>query len=198
VTDELTPAQRAAVAPLKARRVDCPSAETLVEYETLAAPARASHPAHDHIALCSRCQLVLLHIDEPGRRATWRTGRWLLPLAAVVLLGVSVTLVWRPPAPAIDESETVRGVDIQAIAPIGATEQLREFVWQSPMRADRYRVTVRSGTTVVWVAETTRPRAAAPPPGTIERDVQYEWQVEALDREGNVRMTSPSQSFVVY
>ena len=41
-------------------------------------------------------------------------------------------------------------------------------------------------------------RVAPPPAGTIERDVQYEWQVEALDREGNVRMTSPSQSFVVY
>jgi hypothetical protein len=39
---------------------------------------------------------------------------------------------------------------------------------------------------------------APPPPGVIERDVQYEWLVEAIDREGNVRMTSPPQRFLVY
>jgi len=32
----------------------------------------------------------------------------------------------------------------------------------------------------------------------LERDVPYEWRVEAIDREGNVRMTSPPQPFVVY
>ena len=69
------------------------------------------------------------------------------------------------------------------MSPAGATEQLREFTWQSPLQADRYRVIVRRGTTVVWQTETTELRVAPPVSGTIERDVQYEWQVEALDRE---------------
>jgi len=50
----------------------------------------------------------------------------------------------------------------------------------------------------VWEAETAGLTVAPPPGGVLVRDVQYEWQVEAIDREGNVRMTSPPQSFVVY
>jgi hypothetical protein len=128
--------------------------------------------------------------------------RWALPLAAVAVLGMALTFVDRggptmvaPGNPGVD---TVRGTDLQPIAPAGATEQLREFSWQSPIRAERYRVIVRRGATVVWREETRALRMAPPQPGTIERDVEYEWQVEALDSEGNVRMTSPPQSFVVY
>jgi hypothetical protein len=75
---------------------------------------------------------------------------------------------------------------------------IREFSWQSPIRAERYRVIVTRGSTVVWQAETTGLTVAPPPSGVLERDVQYEWQVEAIDREGSVRMTSPPQSFVFY
>jgi len=84
------------------------------------------------------------------------------------------------------------------ISPLGASDQLREFVWQSPIRADRYRVTVRRGTTIVWQSESKTLRIAPPVSGTIERDVQYEWQVEALDREGLVSGTSPASTFVIY
>jgi hypothetical protein len=126
--------------------------------------------------------------------------RWALPLAAVAVLGIALTFVdgGRPPIAPAHEGDAVRGTELQAIAPAGASEMLREFSWQSPLDADRYRVIVRRGTTVVWQTETTAQRLAPPETGTIERDVQYEWQVEALDREGNVRMTSPPQSFVVY
>lgn len=108
-------------------------------------------------------------------------------------------------SPAVNETTpppqdhtTFAGTEIQLIAPVGASEWLREFAWRSPVAADRYRAIVRRGNIVVWQTEVTTERAAPPVAGTIERDVQYEWQVEALDREGNVRMTSPSQSFVVY
>jgi hypothetical protein len=126
--------------------------------------------------------------------------RWALPLAAVAVLGIALTFVdgGRPAIAPAHEGDAVRGTELQAIAPAGASEMLREFSWQSPLGADRYRVIVRRGTTVVWQTETTAQRVAPPETGTIERDVQYEWQVEALDREGNVRMTSPPQSFVVY
>ncbi len=123
------------------------------------------------------------------------------PVAAAVLAIAFILLAHRPtPTPVApgDQTETVRGTELQLITPAGATELLREFTWQSPVRADRYRVIVRRGATVVWQAETSQLRLAPPPTGTIERDVQYEWQVEAMDREGNVRMTSPPQSFVVY
>lgn len=200
--EELTPEQRAALDALKASRGRCPSAEALVEYGALAEGDRARHAAHDHVQLCSRCQLVLLHAAEPAAAPAAASLKWLLPLAAILVLGVAVTMVPRnggesagPPA---DRTASVRGSQLQPMSPAGATELLREFAWQSPIVADRYRVIVRRGTAVVWQTETTAMRVAPPAAGTIERDVQYEWRVEALDREGNVRMTSPPQSFVVF
>lgn len=205
MNDDLTPAQRASLDALRSERGPCPPAATLVEYEGANEHGRAAHDAHSHITACARCQLTLLHMREPAAAvaappaAGWM--RWALPLAAVAVLAVALTLVDReqpsPDAPG-DAVDTVRGTDLQAVSPAGATELLREFSWQSPIRAGRYRVIVRRGSTVVWQAETTALRMAPPPTGTIERDVQYEWQVEALDGEGNVRMTSPPQPFVVY
>ena len=131
---------------------------------------------------------------------SWPGWVWLLVAAAV--LAIAFMLLGHRPTPTLvaprNETETVRGTELQLISPAGATELLREFTWQSPGRADRYRVIVRRGATVVWQAETSQLRLAPPPTGTIERDVQYEWQVEAVDREGNVRLTSPPQSVVVY
>lgn len=202
MNDDLTPPQRASLDAVRSARGACPGGEALAEYHALPAAGRATHAAHDHIVACSRCQLALLHLAEPA--APGSMLRWALPVAAVAVLGVALTLVNRNEQPgthpdaAAGITDTVRGTDLQITAPAGAADALREFTWQSPIRADRYRVIVRRGATVVWQTETTMMRVAPPPPGTIERDVQYEWQVEALDREGNVRMTSPSQSFVVY
>jgi hypothetical protein len=204
VIDDLTPAQRTSLEELRAQRGPCPPSEALVEYEALPEADRAAHPAHEHIIACSRCQLALRHMAEPAAAASTSVLRWALPLAAVAVLAVALTLVNRgdqavvTPDTGADPISTVRGSDIQILAPAGATELLREFTWQSPIRADRYRVIVRRGATEVWRGETAATRLAPPPAGTIERDVQYEWQVEALDREGHVRMTSPPQSFVVY
>jgi hypothetical protein len=125
--------------------------------------------------------------------------KWLLPLAAAAVLAVAVTLIDREGVkPAAPGNDTVRGTDLQITAPAGAVDMVREFSWQSPIRAARYRVIVRRGATVVWQAETTALTVAPPPSGVLERDVQYEWQVEAIDREGHVRMTSPPQPFVFY
>jgi 4-amino-4-deoxy-L-arabinose transferase-like glycosyltransferase len=212
VTDDLTPAQRESLDALRSSRGACPPAEALVAYEALSEDQRAHHPHDAHIQVCSRCQLALLHMAEPAAAATSsetgearravarkRAGGWLMPLAAVAVLAVAITLMNRsgvtpiPPA-----NETVRGTEIQITAPAGAVGMIREFSWQSPIRAERYRVIVTRGSTVVWQAETTGLTVAPPPSGVLERDVPYEWQVEAIDREGNVRMTSPPQSFVFY
>ena len=199
MTDDLTPPQRAALDLLRTSRGACPPAEALVEYEALSETDRPRDPHHAHIVTCARCQLALLHMAEPAATRASSMLKWALPFAAVAVLGVALTLVdRRAGTPVSPGGETVRGTEIQATAPAGAVELLREFSWQSPIRADRYRVIVRRGTAIVWQAETGAERLAPPPPGTIERDVEYEWQVEALDREGAVRMTSPPQPFVVY
>lgn len=209
--DDLSPADREALAALRGSRGPCPPAEALVEYQSLSATDRERHAHHAHIVTCSRCQLALLHMAEPAaalptetseaRRAgaRMRVGGWVLPIAAAAVLGVAITLVDRRGGTVVPpETGTVRGTDIQITAPAGAVETIREFTWQSPIRAERYRVVVRRGSTVIWQTETTTLSAAPPPAGIIQRDVQYEWQVEAIDREGNVRMTSPPQPFVVY
>ncbi len=209
--DDLTPFARAALDELRASRGPCPTADVLVEYERLADEPRAAHPHHGHIQTCSRCQLALLHMREPAAAvvAGVNDGRrfklaFVLPVAAAAVLAVGLSLVFNrdgdrsgpPGEPA--GTTTVRGTELQLIAPAGAVESIREFSWQSPIRAERYRVIVRRGSTVVWQAETTGLSVAPPQPGVLQRDVQYEWQVEAIDREGHVRMTSPPQPFVNY
>ena len=197
MTDDLTPAQRESLEALRSSRGPCPPAEALVEYEALSDGERATHPDHAHIQVCSRCQLALLHMAEPATASSKMT--WLMPIAAVVVFGIGYTLIDRSGGTLVPPgNDTVRGTEIQITAPAGAVEIVREFSWQSPIRAERYRVIVRRGSTVVWQTETTGLTVAPPPSGVLERDVQYEWQVEAIDREGNVRMTSPPQPFVFY
>jgi len=194
MTDEdLATGARTALGALKGQRGACPLAETLVEYETLAPDARARRPEHAHIQVCSRCQLLLLHMADP-KPAPSRLG-WLLPLAAVAVLALGISLVdWRsdPATPA----DTVRGSEIQAVAPAGTVTAVTEFSWQSPIQSDRYRVTVRHGPDQVWQSEAAATRVA-PPQNLFERGVEYSWQVEAIDREGDVRMVSPPQPFVI-
>src|SRR5688500_3468453 len=175
----------------------------------MGAAGRGRHPHPAHVVTGSRGQLALLHVAEPVARPTQtsearragalkRVGGWALPIAAVVVLGIAITLVDRSGGTLVLPPDTVRGTEIQITAPAGAVEMIREFTWQSPIRAERYRVVVRRGSTLIWQTETTTLSAAPPPAGIIQRDVQYEWLVEAIDREGNVRMTSPPQPFVVY
>ena len=194
--DDLSPAERESLDALRASRGACPPAAGLVEYEALSSADRERHDHHAHIVACSRCQLALLHMAEPAPASS--TLKWALPLAAVAVLGIALTFVDRRDATEVPPPDTIRGTELQVTAPAGAVEIIREFAWQSPIRAERYRVIVRRGSTVVWQTETTALTAAPPPPGVIQRDVQYEWQVEAIDREGSVRMTSPPQPFVVY
>jgi hypothetical protein len=196
VIDDLSPAERGALGALRASRGACPPAEALVEYASLSAADRERHAHHAHVVTCSRCQLALLHMQEPRSSSMLK---WALPIAAIAVLGVALTLVDRRGGTSVPpETGTVRGTEIQITAPAGAVEIIREFAWQSPIRAERYRVVVRRGSVVIWQTETITLSAAPPPAGIIQRDVQYEWQVEAIDREGNVRMTSPPQPFVVY
>lgn len=189
--DDLTPEQRESLRALRSTRGACPPAEALVGYDALDAAGKAGHPQHAHVQICSRCQLALLHMAEPAAAAP--LARWLLPLAALVVLAVGGTLLTRSGSTPPD---TIRGTDLQIVAPAGSVDTLTEFVWQSPIRAERYRVTVTRGGDTAWQTETAALRVAAPRDG-LERNVEYRWTVEAIDREGEVRMTSPPQPFTI-
>lgn len=193
--EDLAPEQRAALHALKGSRGSCASAETLIDYHGLDESGRARHAAHDHVQLCSRCQLVLLHLGEPEAVAAASSLRWLLPLAAVAILAVGATLLL-PGRMSNVPPDTIRGNEILITAPLGSVDAVTAFSWQSPIRAERYRVTVLRGADPVWQADTSAQRLDAPA-GVFEDNVEYRWSVEAIDREGEVRMTSPPQVFTV-
>ena len=194
--DDLTQEQQRTVGALRVTRGACPPAETLIAYEALDPSAREKHAAHDHIQICSRCQLVLLHAAEPAAVQTPSSLKWMLPLAAILVLGIAITMVNRRGGSLDSPIDTVRGTEIQAIAPAGSIDSLTGFTWQSPIRAARYRVIVSRGSDRVWTGESTAPRVEAPV-GVFDANVEYRWVVEAIDREGDVRMTSPPRAFTI-
>lgn len=194
--DDLGPSARDAVQSLAAMRGACPEAAELVAYEALDGARRAAHPIHDHVQVCSRCQLVLLTLEEPAAQPS-ATRRWMLPLAAAVALAVLGPLLFqtlRAPESPID---TVRGIEIQPIAPVGAVNGAPRFEWQSPIQAAKYRLTVYRGQAIAWQGDTTTTRLEPPATLRVEPGIEYTWQVEALDAEGSVRMSSPRTAFTV-
>lgn len=192
--DDLNQPLADAVRALAAQRGACPPAAALVEYEALPAPERTRHSVHDHVQVCSRCQLVLLNLDEPAAR--W-SARWVLPLAAALAIAALTPAIYRtlnPPPAAID---TVRGTELQPIAPAATVSAVGAFEWQSPIRASKYRITVYRGANLVWTTDSGETRVALPAGVTIEPGVEHAWQVSALDAEGTVRMSSPRTPFTL-
>jgi hypothetical protein len=202
--DDLSAEVREAARALRGTRGACPSAEALVEYHEASVPERQSHAIDGHVQSCSRCQLVLLNLDDPQPaidRVTppvhvtaARRPAWLLPLAAAIALGVLTPLVYRSLTPAPPPPDTVRGTDVQPIAPVGPVADVREFSWQSPIEAAQYRVRVFRGSAEIWTATSPTTRLSQSMP-LLERGVEYTWQVDAIDREGAVRLQSPRQAF---
>lgn len=190
----LTSEQRDALAAVTAARGPCPAAETLVEYEALPDIARARHSVHAHVQVCSRCQLVLLHLEEPAVQSPRSLVRWALPLAAALAIAILGPVLYRsvPTEPTV---ETIRGSELQPVAPVGPVVDMTAFEWQTPIRAAKYRVTVFRGSQVVWVGEAVDTRVAPPDTVSFERGVGYEWQVDAVDAEGSVRLSSPRTGF---
>jgi len=201
MTDDLSPSAREALDVLRAERGACPDAEQLVAYEALSSDARWTSPLHAHVQVCSRCQLVLHYLKEPAadRPRVW-SFRLMIPVAAALLLAIVVAprvfddrFASPPPAP----EATIRGSDIQPVAPIGSVRDVREFHWQSPIVASRYRLTVSRNGERLWSAETSSSTVKPPADLRLDPGVEYQWKVEALDRGGYVLMASPTQSFSI-
>jgi hypothetical protein len=135
-------------------------------------------------------------IQQP-RVPSRRPASWLLPLAAALILGLLTPFIYRATVLAPRPADTVRGTDVQPMAPIGPVQELREFSWQSPIEAAQYRVRVFRGTTEIWTATSTTTRLQSTLP-LLERNVEYTWQVDAIDKEGAVRLQSPRQPFMLH
>jgi hypothetical protein len=195
--ESLSPGLDAAVRALKHERGPCPPAEELVEYEALDGAGRAAHPIDPHVQICSRCQLVLLHVKEErpvtaSRSFSWQ---WAAGLAAALVLIAIVPLVFKRGAEVPPSEATIRGTELQPVAPLGNIETLDAFRWQSPLRNVRYRVSVYRATERIWseTTEATSLKPSAPVP--LDRAVEYRWVVEAIDSDGDVRMASSPQAF---
>lgn len=193
--DDLTPALADAVRGLAAERGPCPPPAALVDYEALAESGRARHEVHEHVQICSRCQLVLLNVGEPEAARVSR--RWLLPLAAALVIAALTPALYRALSPPPPVEGAVRGTELQPMAPLGDVAAVPAFAWQSPIRAPKYRVTVYRGRQAVWTTESGETRVARPGGVAIDPAVEYTWQVDALDTEGTVRLSSPRTAFVL-
>lgn len=111
-------------------------------------------------------------------------ARWALPAAALAAFALAALLVdWRTP--------------LQALTPSGEVGTVIAFRWQSPVASPSYRVTVRRGSEVVWVANSETTERAVPETMKFERGVTYTWQVEAINQKGDAGRASPPRSFVL-
>ena len=192
--DDLNPPLAEAVRALAGRRGPCPPAASLVEYGALPVAERARHDVHDHVQVCSRCQLVLLNLEEPAARPS---SRWVLPLAAALAIAALAPVMYRALNPPAAVEDTVRGTELQPVAPVGEVSAVSAFEWQSPIRASKYRIAVYRGPNLVWTTDAGGARVALPAGVTIEPGVEHSWQASALDAEGTVRMSSPRTAFTI-
>ena len=204
---DLRPDVDAALRAVRATRGACPPAEALVAYDGLDSTARPSHAIHDHVQVCSRCQLVLLHLtpDEEahagmdataGRTAPWWSeARWGLATAAVIVVGFVVFFFSQPALAPQPQRIAVRGNELQPVAPVGHVPQVTMFVWGSPLAGVRYRLEVYRHDRLLASVETTNQAMPADALPAFEPNVGYAWQVHAIDAEGTVRMSSPRQRF---
>ena len=135
-----------------------------------------------------------LQIGTPQRRFGWSLwiGAGGLAVAAAAVFLMVRTPVEQPGVPG------TRGSELVAIAPVGDVTSVGDFRWRSPVRAAKYRVTVRSHAAVVLTLDTQNaneslaiPAGATLPPG------DYQWSVEALDASGKAIVSSTPIQFAI-
>jgi hypothetical protein len=190
--NELRPQLQQTLGSARHERGGCPAPDRLLEYAGLAASSRQTNPSHRHIQICSRCQLVLLNVQgaPSGQRTLWPWLKIAVPVAALIVLVVFLPKMFRQTP--LDDG--IRGTSIQLLAPVGDVQELGAFRWQSPIQAESFRVYIYDGPDLRW-SGTVREPQAFPPLTSLQPGREYTWYVEAIDREGAVRMTSPRRTF---
>jgi hypothetical protein len=137
--------------------------------------------------------------ERPGLRTDRRPGLLgpaTLAIAAAIVLAIALPFMLRTSQPRPLTPDTIRGSELQPIAPSGTVASVPRFEWQSPIEAHLYRVTVYRDAKAVWSA-TSQTTTFTPDLPPVFPPGDYTWQVEAFDRAGDVRMTSPRQSFTI-
>lgn len=129
---------------------------------------------------------------------TFGVPAWALSgMAALVVLAAAVMVLRPGPLPSPLPSAVVRGDEIQPLAPDGPTSGPVAFRWSSPLRAARFRVTVRDEVShAVYEAAAAEERLA---PGVFPLTAgrTFVWSVEALDEGGAVLIRSPERRFTL-
>jgi hypothetical protein len=110
--------------------------------------------------------------------------RWLrYSTVGLAAAAVFALLVWPPdrsPRPDLREPTLTTTVAPEPIAPRAAVARVREFVWVSVPRAQRYRVRLYdSEGVVVWRVETTDTSVVMPDSVILSQRDSYFWKVEA-------------------
>jgi hypothetical protein len=169
------------------------------QYADLLRESEAAEPEPDLVR--EAVPLGMAAYPEAAPRPVSRRGAvWAVSgLAAAVLVASAIILVPRP-GPAPGQDDTVRGDEIQLMAPLGEVSGPVAFRWSSPVRAARYRVWVHDETGAVVYSTLTAQESARPPAelsAGLRKGARYAWQVEAYDAAGELLARSPELRFSV-
>jgi hypothetical protein len=180
-------------------------------------------PVIDHFAECDRCRQSLAALataaapetaspivqvadalprgyaarkPEPaaGHRLAWLRPAYALAAAAMVIVAV----MWMTEPRSDVSYDAVRGGDLMALAPSGATSSL-EFKWASPLAAPRYRVVIRDAAGALVYSGDTAGVSLVIDSANRSRFatmVDYSWTVSALDAAGEVIAESEPRGFL--
>lgn len=199
----LTPQERRA---LEAHADRCPACAAERDLATLfdAGPAESGASPEDVAFIVSRLEKASpvrpagrnsgspRVVPFPGRSRRFSASLVRLAAAAVLLLAVG--LGYRmlnhpsPSLPAPPQNETVRGAEVEAVAPVGEVPEIPgELRWEPVPGAVSYRVRLSAvDGTVLWDGTAVAPAVRLPAEvgARLHRAVVYVWTVEALDPSG--------------
>jgi len=139
-----------------------------------------------------------------GRAAAALTARrWITAAVGaaallIVVLGVVPRFRSRAPQFVLSGNETVRGESLVLFAPLGRlTAAPGEFAWKPVPAASEYRVTLSSGTEVIWTTTILETKATLPADirAALRAGVSYSWQVKAYSAQGTMIAASPREAF---
>ncbi|MFI5118787.1 MAG: hypothetical protein ACHQM4_00150 [Thermoanaerobaculia bacterium] len=192
----------------RARQIDCPSSETLARAAAGELPSGERNELVSHLAVCSDCseELQLARpLDEMGAADAGgrRTWRFVLPLAAAVLLAAGVAIVMRSPS-RLREPDAVRGAQPsgERMVPSNGARlhgPPAALEWTNAPPAESFEIVVFDAeSTEVWrSAPSAAPKVVLPAAlrSSLKPGTPYYWRILAV--RGVERSTSPLFRFEI-